>query len=183
MLDVALLPMENELARLRVLRVEDAHAYADGTADPVVRAFAHLPERNYTPTSVKSMINGVAREGLKGGHLAVLAIADAVTDEFAGSLVIFDVTSTDAEVGFWLHPQFRGSGLATSALDLACRFAEGSSLDTMTARTLPGNHGSHRVLARAGFAETHRQRGFAPSGEEVDMVHYARRLITLSADG
>jgi len=183
MLNVALLPMDNELARLRVLRVEDADAYADGTEDFLVRAFAHLPEPKYTPTTVKSMINGVAREGLEGGHLAVLAIADTVTDEFAGSLVIFDVTSRDAEVGFWLHPQFRGSGLASAALKLACDFAEHSGLGTLTARTVPGNHGSHRVLSRAGFAETHRQRGFAFSGEEVDMVHYARMLTRPSARG
>jgi len=176
MLNVALLPMDNELARLRVLHVDDAHAFADGTEDPMVRAFAHLPEPKYTPTTVKSMIDGVAREGLDGGHLAVLAIADAVTDEFAGSLVIFDVSSTDAEVGFWLHPQFRGSGLASAALDLACDFTKRSGLDTLTARTVPENQGSHRVLTRAGFAETHRQRGSAPSGEVVDLVHYARQL-------
>ena len=176
MLDISLLPRENDRARLRPLRPDDASVYAEGTADPPVRRYAHLPEPHYTPASAKAMIEGAAREGLDRGDLAVLAIADPADDSFAGSLVIFDVDDTTAEVGFWLRPDARGTGLATAALDLAAEIARGSGLHTLTARTVTGNAASQRVLERGGFAETSRAASVAPSGERIEAIHYLRRI-------
>ncbi|HIY65373.1 MAG TPA: GNAT family N-acetyltransferase, partial [Candidatus Agrococcus pullicola] len=70
---------------------KDAAAYAVGADDPRVREFAHLPEPEYTEASVSRLIDGVIREGLFRGDLAVLTIADPGTDEFIGSLVLFNV--------------------------------------------------------------------------------------------
>lgn len=176
MLDDTHLPLQDDTIRLRPLSSADAAAYAEGTTDPAVRARAHLPESEYTPESVVTMAEGVVREGLQRGDLAVLTIADAATDQFAGSLVIFDVAQDEAEVGFWLHPAARGRGVAGSALQLAARFAAASGLRALTARTVPDNTAAQSVLDRADFVETGRGRGTTPSGQEAEMIHYVRDL-------
>ncbi|HIT75381.1 MAG TPA: GNAT family N-acetyltransferase, partial [Candidatus Avipropionibacterium avicola] len=154
MLSTEHLPLENARARLRPMRLDDAADYAEGTEDELVRTFAHLPEPHYTTASVTAMIEGAVRDGLDRGDLAVLTIADPRDDRFAGSLVLFDVTSGSegamAEIGFWLHPRARGAGRAVAAVDLAARFARRCGLTRLTARTVTDNAASRHTLLRAG---------------------------------
>ena len=176
MLRSDLLPLASDRARLRPMRAEDAVAYAEGTADPEVRAHAHLPAPRYTPASVRAMITEDAEPGLARGDLAVLTIAEPGTDAFAGSLVLFDVAENAAEVGFWMHPAHRGRGLARAAVDLAAALVAGSGLRRLRARTAPENAASRALLARAGFSEDGRGAGTAPSGETVELVSLVREL-------
>ncbi|HLS62938.1 MAG TPA: GNAT family N-acetyltransferase [Ruania sp.] len=169
--------------RLRPLEARDATAFAEGTADPAVQRYGHLPEPVYTPESVRMMIERDATPGLQRGDLAVLAIADAETDALAGSLVIFDVSAHAAEVGFWMHPAHRGSGAAAVALELAARFAGASGLRDLTARTLPQNPASQRTLAAAGFTLERRGLDTTPSGDRVQLLHYGRTLYAEQRTG
>lgn len=175
MIDSSLLPLSSDHIRLRPLERKDAEAFAGGSADPLVREYGHLPQPNYTTDSVMKMIREEANPGLERGDLAVLAIAD-LNDSFAGSLVLFNVTDDEAEVGFWLHPNFRGGGLSRSAVELAAQLAVGSGLDRLFARTAVGNIASQRVLAQADFAEINRSTDIAPSGETLGLVHFQRAL-------
>lgn len=176
MLDSRFLPLWGERVGLRPLEARDAAAYAEGAADPEVRRYGHLPEPEYTSESVLLMIEREATPGLQRGELAVLAIADAGTDAFSGSLVMFDVSRHGAEVGFWVHPKCRGSGLAAAAIDLAARFARLNGLRELTARTLPHNLTSQRTLASTGFRLDHRGIGSAPSGDQVELLQYSLML-------
>lgn len=176
MLDPSHLPVSDGRVQIRTMTHADAWAYADGTDDEDVRTYAHLPAPEYTRESVIEMIDGVIAEGLARGDLAVLTIADAATDRFLGSLVIFDVTREGAEVGFWLRPESRGRGLTGAALALASRFAERSGLRTLTARTAADNRASQTVLCKAGFVPVHRGCDTVPSGHEVEVIHYERVL-------
>ncbi|MER5623320.1 GNAT family N-acetyltransferase [Streptosporangium sp. NPDC002544] len=176
MLDASLLPLHNDRVRLRPLRPDDAVAFAEGTTDTDVRAFGHLPEPDYTAASVRAMIDEQARPGLDRGDLAVLAIAEVVSDEFAGSLVLFGVTADSVEVGFWLHPQCRGSGFAAAALELAAQFVSRSGLARLTARTAVENTSSQRVLTRAGFTQIGSAVDTAPSGHELELLFYTRSV-------
>lgn len=176
MLDATTLPITLENTRLRPLSELDADAYAAGTKDEAVRRFGHLPESDYTPESVRRMIRDEVAEGLSSGTLAVLALVDAETDRFVGSLVIFDVSSEAAEVGFWIHPDARGAGHARRGLELASRFARNSGLRTLTARTLLENKASQRCLTSAGFREVERAVGTTPSGQCEELFHYRRDL-------
>ncbi|MCT2024924.1 GNAT family N-acetyltransferase [Dermabacter hominis] len=176
MLDATTLPITFENTRLRPLFELDAGAYAAGTKDEAVRRFGHLPESDYTPESVRRMIRDEVAEGLSSGTLAVLALADAETDRFVGSLVLFDVSSEAAEVGFWIHPDARGAGHARRGLELASRFARNSGLRTLTARTLLENRASQRCLTNAGFHEVERAVGTTPAGQREELFHYRRDL-------
>ena len=122
------------------------------------------------------MIDGDVRAGLERGDLAVLAIARAETDDFAGSLVIFNVSECQAEVGFWVHPAHRGGGVGSAALNLAVQFAHRNGLSRLTARTAISNAPSQRVLTLADFAETGRMVGTAPSGQDLALIHYERTI-------
>ena len=176
MLDATKLPIVHEGTRLRPLSELDADAYASGTKDEAVLRFGHLPEPDYTPESVRRLIRGEIAAGLSSGTLAVLALADAATNQFVGSLVLFDVSPEAAEVGFWIHPDARGNGHARRALELASRFARDSGLRTLTARTLPENEPSQRCLTSAGFRETGRSVGTTPAGLQEELLHYQRDL-------
>lgn len=178
MLVASHLPLTHDGVRLRPLAHRDATAYAEGTEDGAVRTYAHLPAPQYTPASVAEMIDGAVREGLERGDLAVLAIAHATTDDFTGSAVLFDVTGEAAEVGFWMHPAWRGGGRASAGLHLAALLAGRSGLSSLTARTVTDNHASQHVLTRAGFAQTHRGLGTTPAGHTAELLHYERRLAT-----
>lgn len=176
MLDATTLPITFENTRLRPLSELDADAYVAGTKDEAVRRFGHLPESDYTPESVRRMIRDEVAEGLSSGTLAVLALADVETDRFVGSLVLFDVSSEAAEVGFWIHPDARGAGHARRGLELASRFARNSGLRTLTARTLLENKASQRCLTNAGFHESERAIGTTPAGQHEELFHYRRDL-------
>lgn len=176
MLDATTLPITFENTRLRPLSELEADAYAAGTKDEAVRRFGHLPESDYTPESVRRMIRDEVAEGLSSGTLAVLALADTETDRFVGSLVLFDVSSEAAEVGFWIHPDARGAGHARRGLELASRFARNSGLRTLTARTLLENKASQRCLTNAGFHEVERAVGTTPAGQREELFQYRRDL-------
>lgn len=178
MLDATRLPLRSEHAVLRAMHTGDARPYAEGTADASVRRYAHLPEPEYTEASVTALINGAISEGLERGDLAVLAISDPSTGEFAGSLVLFDVTDKSVEVGFWVHRDHRGKGLAGAALSLADTLAQRSGLTRLTARTVPENLASRRVLEQAGFSCGAEVDDVAPSGEAVVLLHYSRELVS-----
>ena len=176
MLDATTLPITFENTRLRPLSELDADAYAAGTKDEAVRRFGHLPESDYTPESVRRMIRDEVAEGLSSGTLAVLALVDAETDRFVGSMALFDVSSEAAEVAFWIHPDARGAGHAHRGLELASRFARNSGLRTLTARTLLENKASQRCLTNAGFREVERAVGTTPAGQCEELFHYQRDL-------
>ncbi len=161
------------------MQSRDAAAYAKGTEEDSVRRYAHLPEPSYTEASTAEMIAGPISDGLVRGDLAVLTIADPATDEFAGSLVIFDITSSNAEIGFWIHPDFRGHGLTCAALDLVIEFTRRGGLQQLHARTVPENQASQRVLERAGFAPGTFVGTTTPSGQVAVTVPFTRDLAPI----
>lgn len=175
---VDLLPGREGDIVVRRLSHGDADAFAAGTKDRAVSRYGHLPLREYSPEIVREQIDGVISQGLADGSLAVLAIADAVSDEFLGSIVLFDVRADRAEVGFWLAPAARGRGAARHGLRAVTRLAGGAGLAYLDARTDAANDGSRQVLEGVGFIQTggpHPET--APSGEVVRVLTFEHCLI------
>ncbi|MGC5616450.1 GNAT family N-acetyltransferase [Georgenia sp. Z1491] len=180
MIDARTLPLGDGSRTLRPLAERDAARYAEGTRDEAVIRWAHLPEPTYTTTSVARIARDVVPAGLARGDLALLAVVDQ-DDLLVGSLVLFGVTSTTGEVGFWLRADARGTGHAAGALALARTLAVRCGLTTLTARTSPDNAASGRALARAGFIPVRTDVDRAPSGASVPLIHHELRL-TASSD-
>lgn len=171
------LPVSNAQLSLRAMKQADAAAYAAGTMDAAVKQFGHLPLEHYTPEIVSEMIDGSITDGLRRGNLAVLTIADTATDRFACSLVLFDFTEHDAEIGYWVTPDFRGQNIAYKALMLAADYARALGLRQLRARTVTDNPASIHVLHKAGF----KQNGLpeaetAPSGKTELILKFAVQL-------
>ncbi|EHR62370.1 GNAT family N-acetyltransferase [Saccharomonospora cyanea] len=175
-----LLPVACDGVLLRPLAEVDAEAYAAGTEDAAVRRYAHLPLPEYTPDTVRELARSDVRKGLMSGNLAVLSIVDEKDEAFLGSLVLFDITAHEAEVGFWLSPHARGRGVATRALTASAHLARKLGLRALTARTEPANTASRRTLDTAGFLPDGAPRqSTTPSGAQLTTQHYRLPLESL----
>jgi ribosomal-protein-alanine N-acetyltransferase len=81
------------------------------------------------------------------------------------------------EVGFLLHPDHWGQGLANEAMRavIAHLEAEFPALSQLTAEVDPRNAASLRLLDRLGFSETHRaERTLLWKDEWCDSIYLAR---------
>ena len=86
--------------------------------------------------------------------MLVWAIADADTDLLIGSSAIFymDLTQARAEIGYSLHPDWQGRGLASEALQLVLGYAFNElGLRRIEADIDPRNLPSCRLVERFGF--------------------------------
>lgn len=147
------LPVSDGLVTVRTMSDADAQAYADGTDDAQVQRFAHLPLEKYTAQIVRSMLHGVIADGLRNGTLAVLTIADANSQAFLGSMVLFDIQPEEAELGYWVAPEHRGRGISGRALRLSKKIARSLGWKRLHARTVQDNLASEKVLLAAGFVQ------------------------------
>jgi RimJ/RimL family protein N-acetyltransferase len=93
------------------------------------------------------------------------AVADPQSDALLGTIDVFDVRpGRDAEMGYWLHADGRGRGLAPRMCRLALRHAfvpeadGGLGLGRVRAVAAEGNTASRRVLEQSGLQQMGRER-------------------------
>jgi RimJ/RimL family protein N-acetyltransferase len=164
--------LEAEGIRIRPLRDDDAEAFAAGTRDPDVRDHSGLPAQ-HTPHSARAAFARLDDDGF-----ILRAIADAEDDAFLGTVILFSIARHErrCEVGFWLVPEGRGRGAASTAVRLVCGWAEKAwGIERFDAHADADNPASHAVLERNGFVREGLLRGYGLRGEErVDGVVFGR---------
>lgn len=98
-----------------------------------------------------SALRAEARQG------RILPYVIEVDGQFAGQLTIGNVTHgalRSAWIGYWVHSELTGRGVATGALALGVDHAFGPvHLHRVEATVRPENAASRAVLAKAGFRE------------------------------
>ena len=108
-----------------------------------------------------------ARSGVETGTHMSWAIADADTDGLLGhiSLIGSGGKLTDsAALGYWSHPDARGTGITTAAAiavvaEAFCPATDGGGgMRRLSLVVAVGNVGSQRVAENAGFQRTGRRR-------------------------
>lgn len=98
---------------------------------------------------------------------SIVARTVLLDGEVAGHVVRFEREGVP-EVTYWIDRACWGRGVATDALGLLLREVTGRPI---FARAAADNAASVRVLAKCGFVEHARERGFAEArGEEIDEV-------------
>jgi RimJ/RimL family protein N-acetyltransferase len=111
------------------------------------------------------------------GNRAEFSIRDATTDAFAGDIGLMNQQVTgQAMIGYSVGREWRGRGFATRAARLVADWAfDACGIVRVVAGTAPGNIGSQRVLAGAGFRREgyERSRLPGPDGTRVDNLSYA----------
>ena len=106
---------------------------------------------------------------------SVPPVADDFVIERAGRVIGKAGCWRPGEIGFILHPDHWGQGLATEAVSAALpRVFASLGLDRLEADVDPRNAASLRLLAKLGFRETGRaERTFFVGGEWSDSVYLA----------
>ncbi|WP_099025215.1 GNAT family N-acetyltransferase [Mycolicibacterium palauense] len=105
-------------------------------------------------SSWPSLCSGLRAEARKGRMLPYVIEVDG---RFGGQLTIGNVTHgalRSAWIGYWVHSELTGKGVATGALALGLDHCFGPvRLHRVEATVRPENAASRRVLGKAGFRE------------------------------
>ncbi len=166
--------LEGDGFRLRPVRDDDAERIQQGSSDPESqRWLGHLPSP-YTLEVARDYVEA-RRELAATGQCVTWAVADPEDDRLLGTVLWFHWTAgVECEVGYWIHPDARGRGLATRVT----RRVTGHVFDTLgvkrvTAFAAAENLASRRVIEAAGFRLYGIERyGAWVRDDHVDMALY-----------
>jgi RimJ/RimL family protein N-acetyltransferase len=134
---------------LRRFDAGDVQRIVEGCSDPATVSFVPLLPVPYGPRDAQAYLRHVEELWALGERLP-FAIADSATGLLLGAI---DVRVGEVgSIGYWVHPDARGRGVATRALVLLSRWAVGpGGVERLELTTHPENLASQRVAERAGF--------------------------------
>jgi RimJ/RimL family protein N-acetyltransferase len=144
---------------LRPLASTDGSRIVEACNDPVSRSWlGRLPDP-YDAAEALRFLEDV-KERAATGHAVTWAIASPDDDRLLGVVNVFDILDGESgEVGYWVHPEARGRGVATEATRMALRHgfipAEdgGLGLAIIRAHAATENYASRAALTKAGMRE------------------------------
>jgi RimJ/RimL family protein N-acetyltransferase len=158
---------------LRLPSVDDADAILPAFTDPEIREAGNLPTfgREELVASLHDM------ESLaESGRLMALAAVDARTGEVIGGGMLhhLDVERRIVEIGYWVLPDARGRGVATTIARMLAEHAFSLGVERVAAYVNVGNTASERVVERAGFTREGVVRSMPkPDGRRVDKALFS----------
>lgn len=137
---------------LRELRDSDIPRIVEACADPLTQEWLGQMPSPYDEDDARTWLES-CRKRADAGTAITWAVADPETDDLIGAINLFDIDpGHQAEVGFWAHPESRGSGSTAEACRLCVDhgFAE-LGLTTIIAHTALENVPSQKVLEASGL--------------------------------
>ena len=128
----------------------DADAVFAACQDVEIQRWTTVPSP-YSLADAVGYVTTVASEAWEHGGV-LLAVIEAATGQFAGSIGAHHVIDGVAQVGYWTAPAARGRGLTSDALRTLTRWLlhEGGAARVELV-VEPANVGSVRVAEAAGF--------------------------------
>lgn len=168
---------------LRPVREGDVPRIAQACADPDSQHWLHFLSTPYTESSARAWLEQV-EERHASAHSVTWGVADPADDRLVGAVSLFGIVpGHEAEVGYWVHPDGRGRGVARETCRLALRHAfvpiddGGLGLVRVHARAATANAASRAVLERSGMVTYGRSRDSSRLGDGslADTVHYEVR--------
>lgn len=138
---------------LRALTVDDVPRIAQACADPLTQRWLPIP-RPYGLDDARLFVTRTAPQMHSSGRGIARAID--VDGRFAG---VIDLRGPrwragSVEIGYWLHPDARGRGLAGRAAYLLATWAMANNgFHRVEARVATGNEASLRTLRGVGFVD------------------------------
>ena len=144
--------------RLRPLQSSDAEWIYHACQDTEVQRWTQIP-RPYTHDHAKSFVVD------QNGELLANAIINSRTGEPVGVAGIHHIKNGVATVGYWITPQARRAGAASTALKIlptiAKRLGDAQTVRAIIAET---NVASRATAERAGFKIARKSAGQCPDG-------------------
>ncbi len=163
--------------RLRPLRRDDVDRAWEASVDPAYVCWLD-GDANLTRERTRDWI---ARVRPATAREQRWAITGPDSDEFAGCITVQGVEPRTGagEIGYWLHPDARGRGLATRAVRALVDHAfspAGLDLRRLSLNVADGNEASLRVARASGFTPSGRDRAAEPLGDGrvVDLLRFER---------
>ena len=158
---------------LRFPVLDDVDAILPAFVDPELREAGNLPafDREALVASLDEM-PALAEMG----RLLALAALDAEAGKVVGggTLHHLDVERAIVEIGYFVLPQARGRGVATTIARLLAEHAFSLGIERVAAYVNVGNTASERVLERAGFTREGVVRSLpVPDGRRVDKTLFS----------
>ena len=144
--------LRSERLCLREVHDDDAPALFAIHSDPQVMRYWSYPAWT-EPAQAERKVADIQRQR-RELDILVWAIADSGTDRLIGTSAAFaiDLTQGRAEIGYSLHRDWHGRGLASEALRLILRYLfDELGLRRIEADADPRNEASWRLLERLGF--------------------------------
>lgn len=138
--------------RLREVRADDAPALFAIHSDRRVMRYWSYPAWTELAQAERKVAD-IQRQR-REQEMLVWAIADAHDDRLIGTSAVFAMQRGQgrAEIGYSLHPDWQGRGLASEALRLILRHLfDGLGLRRIEADIDPRNQASCRLVERLGF--------------------------------
>ncbi|MFC6422017.1 GNAT family N-acetyltransferase [Ornithinimicrobium tianjinense] len=166
---------------LRPWRHTDAGRIVEACQDPVSQRYLPALPRPYGIGEAMAYVDRVRDSAARGTELA-WCVTETGADVCVGSVALFGLGTQpgQAEVGYLAHPQVRGRGLLTVAVQSACRYAltsltaGGLGLDRLLLRAAESNAPSRKVALAVGMTQTGRDRRAERLGDGTveDMVRF-----------
>jgi RimJ/RimL family protein N-acetyltransferase len=143
---------------------DDVPRIVEACTDPLIAGWIGQIPTPFDESTARWWLADLA-ERPAAGTAVTWAVADPETDVLLGTVDLFNVRpSRDAEMGYWLHADGRGRGLAPRMCRLALRHAfvpeadGGLGLGRVRAVAAEGNTASRGVLERSGLQQQGRER-------------------------
>ncbi|HEY9439226.1 MAG TPA: GNAT family protein [Streptomyces sp.] len=167
-----------EDVHLRPAALDDAASFAEA----LTRSRAYMrpwdpvrPESYYTAHGQAERLTGLLAERA-GGRVMPWVLADG-EDRVVGAMTLANIERgpfRNARLGYWVHVDRAGHGLATAAVGAVCDLARDAlGLHRIEAGTVLANAASQRVLAKCGFEEI----GVAPRYLHIDGAWRDHRMF------
>ena len=166
--------LEGEGFRLRPVRESDAPRIHEGTAEPETQRWLGHKPAPYTLDDAIAYVQK-RRELEATGACVTWVIADPEDDRVLGTILWFNWTAgVECEIGYWVHPEARGRGLAVRATRLVVGHVfETLGVKRVSAFAAADNVASRRVIERVGFRLYGIERyGAWVRDDHVDMALY-----------
>jgi ribosomal-protein-alanine N-acetyltransferase len=173
--------LESDRLRLRPLRETDADRMGEMLTDERTQAFVGRYLAGDQVSAATKILRQLDRNARGEGYN--WCMADRETDRLIGHIHLWDLGGLDptsAQLGYSVHPDSRGRGVLTEALDMVVEWAfrpvadGGPGLRRLALDTAASNAASRHAAEKAGFAHVATEPAAFPTGESgfEDSVTY-----------
>ncbi len=148
---------------LRPLRETDVPRIVEGCSDERTRHWLGFLPSPYTEQDARDYLARVSLHLAEGSQMQ-WAVADPESDAMVANVGIPRINRSSGEIGYWTHPDARGSGVMTEAVALVLRHAFGDpsaggmGMHRLFVRAAAGNRASQQVVVVNGFTAYGRER-------------------------
>ncbi len=163
--------LSDDAVTLSAHRAADLLRIVEQCASPEMQRWVPVPQP-YQGHHAQEFLDRVAAGWTDPQGRREWAIRDG-DGTYLGTVGLFDRSASRAEVGYALHPDARGRGVAARAVRLACRWAFDQGVRVVQWRAEVGNWASRRVAWACGFDQPVVVRGNGLDAAEAprDMWH------------